>query len=129
MPVIEPGTWWHPGNRPEWFTLTAVGQFEVGTDGASFDRHHHDCDELWLLTEGKAKILLDGAERYVQAGDVVVTREGSQHDVLEVYETIRGFFVEYGGDASSRFGHLDPVPHLVAHAPLPHDFPLRTPAS
>lgn len=124
MPVIQAGSWLNPDTRPEWSELAAVGRFTVDTAGARFERHHHDDDEIWLIWAGKAKILVDGRERYVRAGDIVLTRAGDPHDVLEVYETLRGFFVETGRPAGGRHGHLDPVPHDVPALPVPSDFPV-----
>ena len=96
MPVLPPGAWLNPDSRPPWCEVTAAGRFAVPRDGGRFDRHHHDDHELWFIAEGKAKVLTDGAEHYVQAGDIVLTQAGDTHDVVEVYEDLRGFFVETG---------------------------------
>jgi mannose-6-phosphate isomerase-like protein (cupin superfamily) len=98
--------------------------------GARFDRHHHDDHELWLITKGRAKVFTDGGEAYVQTGDVVMTRAGDPHDVLEVYEELEGIFVETGHPRGGRTGHLydndrDRLGHDVLALPLPADFPLR----
>ena len=47
---------------------------------------------------------------HVQAGDIVLTRAGDDHDVLEVYEDLRGFFTETGHPAGGRTGHLHASP-------------------
>lgn len=125
MPVIEPGSWLNPDNRPEWCGIGSIGRFTVSTDGGRFERHHHAVHEVWMIFEGKGKIFTDGAERYVQAGDIVLTQAGDTHDIVEVYETIRGFFTETGLPASGRIGHLDAVAHDVPALPLPADFPAR----
>ncbi|MGA1836586.1 AraC family ligand binding domain-containing protein [Herbiconiux sp. 11R-BC] len=130
MPVYEPGTWLNPDNRPEWCEIGTVGRFAVPVEGGRFDRHHHDDHEIWFISAGKAKILTDGAERYVQAGDIVVTQAGDTHDVVEVYESITGFFTETGHPAGGRTGHLhaseqDAAGHAVPARPLPADFPAR----
>ncbi|GAB2455406.1 hypothetical protein GCM10027029_16290 [Conyzicola lurida] len=83
---------------------------------------------MWFLWEGKAKILIEGEERYVQAGDIVLTRAGDTHDFVEVYETVRGFFTETGHPSGGRTGHLhhtetDAAGHAVPAAALPADFP------
>jgi len=125
VPVLEPGSWLHPGDRPEWCEIGAAGRFTVPVEGGRFERHHHDDHELWLISEGRAKILVDGAERYVQGGDIVLTRARDVHDVLEVYETLRGFFVETGLPQGGRIGHQDATAHDVPGLPLPDDFPVR----
>jgi hypothetical protein len=67
---------------------------------------------------------------YVQAGDVVITRAGDPHDILEVYEELEGFFVETGYPAGGRAGHQhsfdqERLGHPVECVPLPADFPAR----
>ncbi|MGX5682693.1 AraC family ligand binding domain-containing protein [Schumannella luteola] len=125
MPVFEPGTWLNPDTRPDWCEIGSIGRFAVPLEGGRFERHHHDDHEVWLIWEGKAKILVDGEERYVQAGDIVLTQAGDIHDIVEVYETVRGFFLESGHPAGGRIGHLDGVAHDVPGLPVPADFPVR----
>jgi len=125
MPIIPPGSWLNPDNRPDWCEIGTIGRFTVSVDGGVFERHHHDDHEIWMFSEGKGRILVDGAEQYVQAGDIVLTRAGDIHDIVEVYETLRGFFTETGHPAGGRTGHLDGVSHAVPALPLPADFPER----
>ena len=85
---------------------------------------------FWLVHQGKAKVLTDGAAHYVQGGDAVITQAGDSHDVLEVYEDLEGFFVEMGHPAGGRAGHqhyfeYERRGHPVEWAPLPPDFPAR----
>jgi mannose-6-phosphate isomerase-like protein (cupin superfamily) len=134
MPVFDlTSEWVNPDNRPAWLATTAIGRFRVPKDAARFDRHHHDDHELWLIVRGKAKVLTDGVEHYVQSGDVVITRAGDPHDILEVYEELEGFFVETGHPSGGRVGHLhdsdeDRSGHRVIPLPLPPDFPARQPS-
>jgi mannose-6-phosphate isomerase-like protein (cupin superfamily) len=119
-----------PATRPEWLDLTAIGRFSVPLEGGYFDRHHHDYNELWLIIKGKAKVFSEGAEHYVQAGDVLITQAGDTHDVIEVYEGLEGFFVETGLPGGGRPGHLHNSGeqrdgHFVPARALPPDFPAR----
>ncbi|MCU1421212.1 MAG: Cupin 2 conserved barrel domain protein [Microbacteriaceae bacterium] len=125
MPIFEPGSWVNPDSSPDWWSDGSIGRFAVPTEGGRFERHHHDAHEVWLVSEGRAKILLEGGEHYVQGGDIVVTQAGDVHDVVEVYETLRGFFIELPPPGGGRPGHLDPVAHDVPALPVPHDFPVR----
>jgi len=64
MPVIEPGSWMHPGSKPEWSEIGTIGRFAVSVDGGRFDRHHHDDHEIWFIAEGKGKVFVDGADEW-----------------------------------------------------------------
>lgn len=122
-PVYEPGTWLNAETRPEWSGTASAGRFAVALDGGRFERHRHEVEELWFITAGKAKIEVDGAARYVRAGDIVLTRPGDYHDVVEVYETLRGFFTETGHPVGAPSGHQDGEAHDVPGLPVPDDFP------
>jgi mannose-6-phosphate isomerase-like protein (cupin superfamily) len=117
------------GNRPDWCQVTSAGVFRVGTKDGRFDRHFHDFHEYWLIYKGKAKVLSEGQEYYVKAGDIVCTKAGDEHDVLEVYEDLEAFWFEEEGPPGARLGHLHRDPslrerHAVPALPVPGDFPL-----
>lgn len=130
MPIFEPGTWLGPDGRVDGLGTVSAGRFAIALEGARFDRHHHDDDEIWFIADGKALMLVDGEERYVQTGDIVVHPAGTTHDIVAVYEPIRGFFTETGHPTGGRHGHLhrasdDAAGHDVPALPLPADFPTR----
>lgn len=130
VPLYPPGSWLNPQSRPDGSGPATAGRFAVALEGARFDRHHHEVDELWFISEGKAKILLEGREVYVQAGDVILSPAGPPHDIVEVYEPVSGFFSETGHPLGGRSGHLhdsesDAGGHDVPARPVPADFPLR----
>jgi mannose-6-phosphate isomerase-like protein (cupin superfamily) len=128
MPVIRTSKEaMHAGHRPEWSDVTSAGIFRVPREGGRFDCHYHDCHEYWLIFRGKAKVRSEGQEHYVQRGDIVCTRAGDEHDVLEVYEDLEAFWFEGETPPGGRIGHLHrdeekakghPVPAL----PVPSDF-------
>jgi uncharacterized protein YjlB len=116
------------GNRPDWSQVTSAGIFGLKTVGGRFDRHYHDCNEYWLVFRGKAKILSEGREFYVKPGDIVCTKAGDEHDVLEVYEDLEAYWFEDATAPGGRIGHLHRDPekakgHGVPAKPLPADFP------
>ncbi len=115
-------------NRPEGCDKTSAGIFSVLTTDGKFDCHYHDCDEYWLIFKGKAKILSEGKEYYVKPGDIVFTRAGDEHDVLEIYEDLEAFYFEDATPEGGRVGHLHKTEakakrHDVSTKPLPADFP------
>lgn len=124
MPVYGPGEWLHPGTRPPGCAVSGAGRF-VLRPGDRFDRHFHDDDEIWFISEGAGVMLLEGELRPVRAGDVVLVPAGTDHDVLTVTEHLSGFFVETGHfpteatPGGRRVGHLhrtaaDAAGHVVA---------------
>jgi hypothetical protein len=126
MPVIRGSL--NAGSKPEWSDVTAAGTFRVSESDGRFDRHFHECDEYWLIYAGKAKVLSENVEFYVQPGDIVCTKASEEHDVLEVYESLEAFYMEGATPVGGRVGHLHKTPELalghdVPHLPLPTDFP------
>ena len=63
MPVHGVGEWIGPDARSDGSGLVAAGRIAWGPGPVRFDRHHHDHDELWLLSQGSAVVLIDGEER------------------------------------------------------------------
>jgi mannose-6-phosphate isomerase-like protein (cupin superfamily) len=108
------------GNRPEWCDVTSAGVFRVPAAGGTFDLHFHDFDEYWLVFRGRAKIRSEGVAYYVMPGDIVCTRAGEEHDVLEVYEELEAFWFEGPCPPGGRTGHLHRSPDLAKGHPVPH---------
>ena len=114
-------------NRPEWCGVTSAGIFRVPTTNGRFDCHYHDCHEYWLVFRGKAKIMTEGQTFYVKAGDIVCTKAGDEHDVIEVYENLEAFYFEDATPPGGRVGHLHrnadkAKGHSVPSLPKPKDF-------
>ena len=111
MPVIRRDTpeeraGWHT-TKPDWLKVSAYGLFRVPKGNpANFDLHYHDADEIWFIIEGRARILTEGIEHEVNAGDMVCTGMGDEHHILEVYEDLFGFFQEGELEGLKRRGHL-----------------------
>jgi mannose-6-phosphate isomerase-like protein (cupin superfamily) len=98
------------------------------TVGGRFDCHYHDCNEYWLIFKGRAKVVSEGQEYYVKPGDIVCTKAGDEHDLIEVYEDLEAFWFEDETAAGGRIGHLHcseekAKGHLVPAKSLPKDFP------
>ena len=74
-----------------------------------------------------AKVMSEGREYYVKPGDIVFTKAGDEHDILEVYEDLEAFWFEDATAEEGRVGHLHKDEqkakgHPVPNAPLPVDF-------
>lgn len=110
MPVIR-----GPENKPDWVKWSNFGIGEV-KDASRFDRHFHDADEYWLIFSGRARVLSEGKEYEIGPGDILCTRMGDEHDVLEVLEEpFRSFFIEDELKGPRRPGHL----HRPQEEPAP----------
>jgi mannose-6-phosphate isomerase-like protein (cupin superfamily) len=94
-----------PEQRPSWSDVTSAGTFRV-EPGGSFDRHFHDCDEYWLVFGGRARVVVGTTPYDVEAGDIVCTPTGTDHDVVGIYETLEAFWFEGRTPAGGRIGHL-----------------------
>ncbi len=71
-----------------------------------FDNHYHDCDEFWILFEGRGVVVTEGRRYDVRAGDCVFTKAGDHHDFPIVYKTIGGVWFETSLVGQKREGHL-----------------------
>jgi mannose-6-phosphate isomerase-like protein (cupin superfamily) len=72
----------------------------------NFDSHYHDCDEYWIILEGRGVAVSEGQRYEIGPGDCLATGMGHHHDLVEVLETIRGFFFETTLEGQKRRGHL-----------------------
>lgn len=136
MPIItsaedggprRPGDHLDEGTRPAWSDATSAGLAKIPI-GGHFDRHFHDCNEYWIVFAGKAKVMSEEKEYYLQRGDILCTRAGDEHDILEVYEDLELVWFEDATPPGGRTGHLHrdgdaAARHPVLSPPLPADFP------
>ena len=72
----------------------------------SFDNHYHDCDEYWIVFEGRGLAVSEGKRYEVGPGDCVATGMGFHHDLPRVCEPLRGVYFETTLEGQKRLGHL-----------------------
>jgi mannose-6-phosphate isomerase-like protein (cupin superfamily) len=70
------------------------------------DNHYHDCDEYWIIAEGRGVAVTEGKHYEVGPGDCVATGMGHHHDIAEIYEPILGVWFETTLEGRNRLGHL-----------------------
>lgn len=110
MPVIR-----DVASQPAWMTWSNFGFAEI-TDAESFDRHFHDADEYWVILSGRARVISENVEYTVGPQDILCTRMGDEHDILEILEApLRVFWFEDELRGQQRPGHL----HRPDQQPLP----------
>jgi mannose-6-phosphate isomerase-like protein (cupin superfamily) len=72
----------------------------------AFDAHYHDCDEYWIILEGRGRAVSEGVAYEVGPGDCIATGMGHHHDFPEAREPIRAVFFETTLQGQRRRGHL-----------------------
>lgn len=68
--------------------------------------HSHDCDEFVFMVKGKCLMRSEGILYTLVPGDVLVTRMGDEHELLEILEDVTYFWVEGELRGQKRQGHL-----------------------
>lgn len=72
-----------------------------------FDSHYHDCDEYWIMVEGRGVVVSEDRFYEIGPGDCLATGMGHHHDLAMVYqEPFRGVFFETTLEGEKRRGHL-----------------------
>lgn len=70
------------------------------------DPHYHDCDEYWLILEGRGTVVV--GERFFDSspGDCIAIGMGHHHDMATVSEPVKAIFFETTLEGRKRVGHL-----------------------
>lgn len=115
MPVMS-----DMSGKPDWVTWSNFGLAEI-TSAEGFDRHFHDADEYWIIQSGRARVFSEGNDFVVGPGDVLCTRMGDEHDILDILDILesplRVFWFEDELRGRKRSGHL----HRPADGEHPSD--------
>lgn len=67
--------------------------------------HYHDCDEFVFMIEGKCLMRSEGIIYTLEKGDVLVTRMGDEHELLEILEDTVYFWACDELKGEKRTGH------------------------
>jgi mannose-6-phosphate isomerase-like protein (cupin superfamily) len=70
------------------------------------DSHYHDCDEYWLVLEGRGTVVV--GDRFFDSGpgDCVALGMGHHHDMASVSEPVKAVYFETSLEGRKRVGHL-----------------------
>lgn len=108
-------------NRPENCPASAAGQFVIRADGtARFDRHYHDFAEFWFIASGSGTLAVADTRHEVGPGDIVYTAAGQDHDIIDVAEEMRIFWLSAQLPPGSTGAHLHRTPDDADKHPVPH---------
>lgn len=109
--VLLSGTW---GQETGGWGLFSVVEEEAPERGdptdypkrTRIDNHYHDCDEFYIILEGRGTVVSEGKHYRVGPGDCVATGMGHHHDVPLVESPLRAVFFETTRGGARRRGHL-----------------------
>jgi len=100
-------------DRPAWSNVTSTGTFAIaGIPSGAISSSR--ISEYWFIREGRAVIEIDDERYAVEAGDIVCTEIGREHDFLQVLEPVTGFWFEAVLKPGGRAGHLHRSPERAA---------------
>lgn len=102
MPIIQGPNATAPTGE---FTAWGLADFKAGHKNVT-ESHYHDCDEFVFMLEGKMLMRSEGTDYTVVPGDVLVTRMGDEHEIPEILEDTRYFWLEGPLRGRERRGHL-----------------------
>lgn len=72
----------------------------------NIDAHYHDCQEFWLLLEGRATVVVDGQQLDMRPGDCLPIPMGAMHDMPDAPEPVKAVYFETTLRRQKRTGHL-----------------------
>ena len=106
------GRW---GDKTGWSGVFTIEPCDDPHDGGDpvdypkqtkFDNHYHDCDEYWIVIEGRGTVVSEGKSYEVGPGDCLATGMGFHHDFPQAFEPVKGVFFETTLEDQKRLGHL-----------------------
>jgi len=106
------GTWSDPTGGSGVFRMErSADPHDVGdpvsyAKETTFDAHFHDCDEFWVIVEGRGVAVSEGRHYEIAPGDCVATRMGDHHDLPIAREPVVGVYIETTLGNLKRRGHL-----------------------
>jgi len=80
--------------------------FHAAGEKNPVESHFHDCDEWYFVLEGRMTVRSEGVVYEMGKGDVLFTAMGDEHEILEVQEDVRMFWLEGPLRGEKRPGHL-----------------------
>jgi mannose-6-phosphate isomerase-like protein (cupin superfamily) len=62
----------------------SLAEATVPVGGATTEHYHRLSEELYLVTAGQGRLIMDGEERLIDAGDCALIPPGARHKVFNV---------------------------------------------
>lgn len=64
----------------------SLAEATIPPGGATAEHYHRETEELYLVSEGSGRLVIDGEEQIVQEGDCALIPPGSRHKLFNVGE-------------------------------------------
>lgn len=104
MSVFKMAEW--ESNKLEWCKFSNCGLYKLSKGEGERDYHYHDCDEYFIVTEGKGILFLEGKEYEITLGDCVCIPMGGKHQILEALENLTLVWIYDELKGEKRKGHI-----------------------
>ncbi len=72
----------------------------------NIDSHYHDCDEYWIVLDGRATVVVAGEAAEMGPGDCLCIGMGRHHDMPHAPDPVRAVYFETTLCGAERLGHL-----------------------
>lgn len=102
--VVKPANW--ETQKPEWSKFSAYGLYKLSKGQKEEDYHYHDCDEYFIITKGKGRLLLEGSIYDIGFGDCVCIPMGGKHQILKSLEDLNLVWIYDELKGRKRKGHI-----------------------
>lgn len=107
MPIIQGP---HTNQPSDAITSWGLAQFTKGQKAVT-ESHFHDADEFVCMISGRMHMRSEGVDYVLEAGDVLATWMGDEHEVVEILEDTTYFWFEGPLRGRRRPGHLHSPGH------------------
>lgn len=93
--------------NPDWLAWSGFGyaHFTKG-EKPTLELHYHDADEYWICTKGRLKVKSEDIVYEMTEGDLLVTRAGDEHTIVEICEDSSVIWIEDAIKPGGKPGHL-----------------------
>jgi mannose-6-phosphate isomerase-like protein (cupin superfamily) len=92
------------GKFPAW---SEVSKYGINTlePGDVVKLHFHDCNEFWIIIQGRGIATSENIEYHLGPGDMLITKAGDEHSLVVTEKMVAVYF--YGVmPPGGRFGYL-----------------------
>jgi len=62
----------------------SLAEARVPVNGATLEHYHKKTEEIYYITEGIGKMVIEGEERIVKAGDAIAIPPGKRHKIWNI---------------------------------------------